>query len=153
MGRVTVAIDPGDDTGWSKWQDRILVKCGLTHPDDYAELPFLIGMPFDDLVIELPLDYRKVDPNNLISLGVKVGEVIGVVRAYHHLMGLKLTVKKVETPEWKGSVPKPIHHAQHLPKLNPGEQSVLQEALKGVPKGKHHDVKDSVCLGLWRVKR
>lgn len=156
MGRVTVAIDPGDDTGWSKWVDRRLTMCGVTHVHDYPELPFTIGLPIDDLVIELPQDYqgnRKVDPNNLIALGYKVGAMFGVFTAYHHLMGREFTYKAVHPVTWKGQVPKAIHHDQNLPKLDAAEQSVLRAALEITPKGKRHDLKDAVCLGLWRINR
>lgn len=156
--RVTVAIDPGDDTGWSKWLDRRLVACGLTHPDAYPELPFTIGLPTDglDLVVENPEAYsgdRKVDPNKLITLGRKVGELIGVYRAYYHLLGKPFTWEIVLPKRWKGQVPKPIHHDRHLPTLDAAEQRVLLASLETVPNGMRHDVKDSVCLGLWRVKR
>lgn len=156
MGRVTLAIDPGEDTGWSKWVDARLMTCGLVHPDKYPLLPYMVGLPIDDLVVELPQDYgsnRAVDPNNLISLGYKVGAIVGVFAGLHYLLEHVFTQKLVHPNEWKGQVPKPIHHDRHLSKLDAREKTVLQAVLKGVPKGKRHDVKDSVCLGLWRVGR
>lgn len=153
-----IAIDPGEDTGWSLWYEGTLAGCGLIHPKDYPELPFRIGMPAEvpDLVIELPQDYagnRGTDPNNLISLGYKVGLITGIFGAYYHLMGLKLNPKLVWPAEWKGQVPKAIHHDRNLPKLRPEEKTLLQDVLSKVPRGKRHDVKDAVCLGLWRLRR
>lgn len=156
MGGVTVAIDPGNDTGWSKWVDRRLVACGLCHVPDYPELPFTIGLPIDDLIVEIPQDYgpnRTVDPNDLISLGYKVGALIGVFVAYHNLLDRKFTHAVIRPNQWKGQVPKNIHHDRTLPALDAREKTVLQTVLETVPKGKRHDVKDAVCLGLWRVKR
>lgn len=157
MGSL-ITIDPGDDTGWSKWEEGRLVTCGLCHPVDYPELPFTMGLPSDppDLVIELPQDYganRAVDPNKLISIGYKVGAVYGVFAAYYHLLGKTLTRELVHPNEWKGQVPKNIHHDRNLPKLSPAEKTVLLACLDKVPKGKRHDVKDAVCLGLWRLHR
>lgn len=158
MGGVVIAIDPGEDTGWSKWIDGALVRCGLSHPKEYAELPFLMGLSAEvpTLVIELPQDYtsnRATDPNNLISLGYKVGLIAGIFGAYYHLQGGKLNPRLVWPAEWKGQVPKAIHHDRNLPKLRPAEKTVLLAALDNVPKSKRHDVKDAVCLGLWSLKR
>lgn len=151
-----MSVDPGNDTGWAAWESSRLARCGLCHVPDYPELPFLTGLPIDDLVIELPQYYgsnSQVDPNNLISLGYKVGAVIGVFVAYHSLLGRKFTHAAIHSNEWKGQVPKNIHHDRELSKLDAGEKTVLQAALGKVPKGKRHDVKDAVCLGLWWLKR
>jgi len=159
LGRVTIAIDGGEDTGWSKWLDRRLVACGLCHPDDYPELPFIIGLPPEglDLIIELPEDYGsnrgKVDPNSLIFLATKCGEIRGVYRAYYHLLEKPFIADFVLPKRWKGQVPKNIHHDRHLPRLDAVEKTVLQESLSRVAKGKRHNIKDGVCLGMWRVKR
>jgi hypothetical protein len=157
LGRL-ITFDSGADTGWSNWEAGRLVSCGLTHPRDYPEVPYLIGLAWDglDLVVENPQDYgsnRQVDPNNLITLGNRAGQIVGVYRALYALMGKPLTWELVLPAKWKGQVPKPIHHDRHLPKLDAREKTVLQAALKGVAKGKHHDVKDAVCLGLWRLHR
>jgi hypothetical protein len=155
VGRL-VSIDPGNDTGWSVWDDARLTSCGLCHVRDYPALPFLIGLPIDDLVVELPKDYggnRAVDPNNLISLGYKVGAIIATFCAYHHLMDHEFVHEAVHPTSWKGQVPKHIHHDRHLPKLDAAEKSILLSVLERTPKGKRHDVKDAVCLGLWRIGR
>jgi len=155
VGRL-VSIDPGHDTGWASWDSARLVGCGLCHVKDYPELPFRAGLPIDDLIVEVPQDYssnRQVDPNDLISLGYKVGAIVGVFTAYHHLMSRTFTCARVFPREWKGQLPKNICHDRHLPKLDAREKRVLQTALAEVPNGKRHDVKDAVCLGLWRIKR
>ncbi len=158
MGGVIVAIDPGDDTGWSRYDNRRLTSCGLVHPEQYPELPFIVGLllePFD-LVIELPKDYsgnRQVDPNKLISLGRKVGIITGVFQAYYYLQDIQIKPALFWPHEWKGQIPKNIHHDREIPKLDPEEKTVLQKTLALVPAGKRHDVKDAVCLGLWRAKR
>lgn len=155
---VDVTIDPGEDTGWAKWLDGKLVLCGLVHPRDYPELPFTMGLSSEPptLTIELPQDYsnnRQTDPNNLIALGCKVGVIVGTFGAYYHLQGKKPTLQLVWPSEWKGQVPKNIHHDRHLPKLSPAEKTILLAALSNTPKGKWHDIKDAVCLGLWKLKR
>jgi hypothetical protein len=158
LGSITIAIDPGDDTGWSKWIDRRLVACGLCQPFEYTELPFVIGMPLTlpDLVIEEPADYgrnRKTDPNKLLVLQRKVGILFGVFAAYYHLLGYRLDPQLVKPYGWKGQLPKEICHDRELPKLDSGEQMILQEAFKTITKSKQHNTKDAVCFGLWRVKR
>ncbi len=156
--RIKIMIDPGDDTGWSKWEDRQLVSCGLCHPEDYPELPFVIGLPKEsiNLTIENPEVYsgnRQVDPNNLVTLGRKVGELLGVYRAYYHLLGIPLSYDIVLPKQWKGQVPKEIHHDRELPKLDGTEKRVLLSAMRSVSEGKRHNIKDAVCLGIWRHKR
>lgn len=158
MGRITIAIDPGEDTGWSKWDDGSLVGAGLCQPFEYPELPFVIGLPEEppDLIIENPEDYgssRITDPNKLITLGRKVGELGGIYRAYYHLKGRQFVYVTVWPKKWKGQVPKEIHHDRHLPKLRQEEKSVLSAAFAQITNSKRHNVKDAICLGLWRLKR
>ncbi len=157
MGQL-VTIDPGTDTGWARFEKKTLFSCGIVHPEGYAELPFVIGLGSlpPDLVVEEPRDYgsnRQVDPNDLLSLQAKLFQVVGVYRAYWHLMGFTLKIKRVYPREWKGQVPKGIHHERELAKLSPDEWETLKGCLEKVPKGQRHDVKDAVCLGLWRLGR
>lgn len=159
MDRIAIYIDPGDDTGWSRWDLRELTACGLAHyPKDYPELPHIIGLPDEglDLYIELPQDYgsnRQTDPNKLIVLGVKVGDILGAYRQIYHLLKKPLSYNLVWPQSWKGQVPKPIHHDRHLPKLTPREKMILQAALERCPKGQRHNIKDAVVFGLWGSKR
>ena len=53
--------------------------------------------------------------------------------------------RQVEPREWKGNVPKEIHHARALAALLPHEVALWS--------ADDHDVRDAIALGLWAVGR
>ena len=55
----------------------------------------------------------------------------------------------VEPAQWKGQVPKEIHHPRVWAALAPLEQSLVHEACNGVAPSKRHNVLDAVGLGQW----
>ena len=135
-----LAIDPGDATGWAHFRGYHLVACGLVPSDGYAFLPACSAV-----IVEEPqvYTYGKADPNKLLILSEKVGRILQI---YPH-------ANKVKPRVWKGQMPKDICHIRFLVKLDPKERQVMNESLDGVAKGLRHNVKDAVCLGLWRLRR
>lgn len=159
MGHL-IAFDSGENTGWAHFQDRVLIKCGITHPAMYPEdIVTRIGLPEKPptVVIECPQVYRqslqKGDPNDLIKLATKVGEIGMAYRMVYYLRGVDFHYEKPLPRDWKGQVPKSIHHNRELKKLSEEERRAMVQDLKRVPMGAWGDVKDAVCLGLWRLGR
>lgn len=145
--RTLLSIDPGMCTGWAFFRAGMLERCGVTTVD--APLcPALALIPHcSDLVVEWPQVYRpgqsKGDPNDLIKVAVEVGRWI-------ERADLAGAATSTPTPnEWKGQVPKGVHHARAKGCLTPSELGTLPI----LPESKAHNMLDAVALGLWRLGR
>lgn len=133
---MLLAIDPGRDTGWAIYEKGTLEGCGL-------------GLPpmryYRQVVIERPQVYgsgtARVDPNDLITLAIRVG------RHVERFESKAIHVSLVLPREWKGQVPKPIHHKRILAKLTVAERSVVMQGY--VPASKLHNMLDAIGIGLW----
>lgn len=135
-----LAVDPGACAGYAYFTNGTLFAAGLL-PCEL--LPHV-------LVIEIPQIYTlrtsKADPNDIITLAVSAGEVIGRVQA----RGCQRVIR-VRPHEWKGAIPKEVHHARLLKSLTPRERRIV-EALK-LPKSKVHNVWDAIGIGKWALER
>ncbi len=131
--RSTLAIDPGNDTGWCVSEKGIVVSCGVGVPP--------LGK-FERVVIERPQIYRnsKAPPNDIITLAIGVG-------IYVERYSASSSITMVLPHDWKGTVPKPIHHARILAQLSGDELHVL--GLTKVPASKRHNMLDAVGLAKW----
>lgn len=156
-----VAIDPGlRGTGVAVFEDGLLVEAAYPRNPELilrgpaawlamarAVLDSLTHPLPCDLVIEVPQVYvagrGKGDPDDLLELA-------GVDGAITALLG-PTTTRSPKPREWKGQVPKEIHHARALRKLSPPETVVLEQTK--VPPSLRHNVLDAVALGLWALKR
>jgi hypothetical protein len=136
---ILLAIDPGKDTGWATFIGGALVSCGLGFPNHNI----------DRAVIEKPQVYRRAlskgDPNDLITLAVQVG------RYAERLEHGGARVDLVTPAEWKGQVPKDVHHQRIRKELTGRESDAVD--LAGAPSRKLHNVLDAVGLGLWLLKK
>jgi hypothetical protein len=139
-----LAVDPGASTGWAWFSGEELISCGRIIDCDYGMLT-TYNQRGDRCIIECPRTYPrgKADPNDLIALARKVGR----------LEALLPGAEVVYPHTWKGSLSKEQCHGRWLPRLSPAETGCLQAGLLNVPRGAQHDVKDAVCLGLWRLER
>ncbi len=164
---MLLAIDPGADSGWSLFLGSTCVACGLGDP---RTSPRHRLSDITDVVIERPRIYPhdKPDPNDILTLAIRAGEWGGVYRSHAN-------VRYVTPSEWKGSVPKAIHHARLVTKLSSDETALIQTVFRSgyrslkvrkimdrleappvplpMPKGKQHNVLDAVGIGLFAVGR
>jgi hypothetical protein len=162
---MLLAIDPGTDTGWALFSDSSdrddryrLIACGLGDPrlSDRHRIADITRV-----VIERPMIYPRgqtKNPNDVLSVAVNAGEWGGLYRQW-------ATIEYVLPFQWKGSVPKAIHHERVLAKLSDAERAVVDQAMargrsdasqaqaKRVARGKRHNVLDAVGLGLFGVGR
>ena len=98
------------------------------------------------------------NPNDVVELALNAGEWGGLYRQW-------ADVEYVFPFQWKGSVPKSIHHTRVLAKLSEAERAVADQAISRgrsgvskslatpVPASKRHNVLDAIGLGLFRVGR
>lgn len=148
---MLLAIDPGTDTGWSLFDARTLIACGLGDPRDNG---FVRAGKITRLVVEKPRinPGGKARPNDMITLAVKTGWWTGVFAAAEATL--------VEPWEWKGNLKKEISCERTWARLSPLEQAIVDKAratggIGGRPMAlsKIHNMLDGIGLGLHGVGR
>ena len=98
-----------------------------------------------DVLVELPQEYADDKEERSKDL-FRVAATAGALAFAFDVPGN--TVKFVRPPEWKGQVPKRVHHARALTVLSAREQSRIYSTPKV-----HHNVMDAVAMGLWARRR
>ena len=135
-----VAIDP--DTiafGWALLENRLLVAT------DVAITPYLPEFKGHvHYVCEIPEDrpgtrYRK---NDILALALAAGRIVGCRDC------------TFRTPtQWKGQIPKKVHHERMRGVMSTAELRVLDWALTRVGKGSQPEILDAVALCLTELGR
>lgn len=99
----------------------------------------------NSIVSEWPEVYEQgdADPNKLLYMPAVVGAVLAKI-GYGNVV---LVAPKL----WKGQVPKPIHNARMLKRLDGAELAVLERAQ--IPASQLNNAIDAIGLGLWLTKR
>jgi len=150
--RIT-AIDPGATSGYAQFAEGKLFAAGTFSGEAFPEV-WHRGYA-QTLVLEVPRIYPsggKGDPNDIIQLAMRVGEIRG-----HYVRTASARIVEVFPRTWKGNVPKEIHHARVLAQLGDQERAVLaphaRRVTKTNPHGLDHNMLDAVGLGLWFLKR
>lgn len=146
-----LAIDPGAELGWARSEMGRIKACGLVHVVNDAPCSTLPECEDGVVVIEEPI-YRqggqnRVDPNDLIHLGIKVGRVTEVY------LSRRNKIEMVTPSTWKGSIPKHIQEERTEAELDDTERALLLQCIKGVPRTYQHNVWDAVGILIWRLKR
>lgn len=147
-----VAIDAGEDSGWALFCKGQLIESGVTTGSP-PTLPPSICLLLNEnrdcskAIIEKPQAYpvSPVDSNDLITLGIVVGEW----KEYLYRHGA--TVELVLPRTWKGTVPKRIHGKRIVATLTEEEKKVLPRRPRA--KNYDHNMLDAVGLGLWKLER
>ena len=112
-----------------------------------AWLGFVEAMPVDlwrveHFVSEYPQVYRagasKGDPDDLLQLASVVAVFTANVVAKDYLA--------VRPREWKGQVPKDVHHARLVKALDDHEKLIVEES---APPSLRHNVLDAVGIGKY----
>lgn len=158
-----LAIDPGVNASATAWfEDRVLQQVG----DWPARTPRPIRA-YDRAIVEVPQFDSRVSIH-----------VIGLAVAGAHLAGSAAEHARFVAPrEWKGSMPKPVHHRKVWAELSDAERKVLPDyaeheinkaLMRGAKdgwrkpggtyygaseRGRVHNVLDAVALGLFELGR
>lgn len=153
---LLLTIDPGATMGWALFLGGKLIASGhctkkafyvwQLSPQAIRAGCVLPPLPEDvegaHLLGEMPVFYsqgqgkRKSKPNDLIKLGIILGEYVQLYRRKVDV------VEFVTAQEWKGSVDKEICHNRAIRVLDPDEQ---------MPE--NHNARDAVVMGLWKLGR
>lgn len=153
-----LALDPGSNFGWAVYYKGKLQQAGgCTMKAWYSQklsaqairnghaLPPTTFEEKITLLGELPCYFyhgasgNKGNPNDLIKLGVSLGELLGVYRRFADIVELHTA------HDWKGSVDKDICHRRIENKV------LTPEELKVFPKNPHG--RDAVGYGAWYLGR
>jgi hypothetical protein len=156
---LLLSVDPGlRGCGCALWAGARLTRAGYVTSGSkdkrssawlamsHAVRDWVGGTWPDALAVELPQVYResllKGDPNDLVDLACVVGGLCEI------FSGAK---QRVYLPkEWKGHVPKEIHHARAKKRLDAAELAGVELPSQ---KGLAHNVWDGVALGLTDLGR
>lgn len=142
-----LAVDPGTNAlGWALFGGKDLLEAGLLRGKDVQDiLRDLPSLPaHDNVIVEVPRIYPRgpARPNDLIGLAVVAGAAAARAPG---------DATFVFPHQWKGQVPKEIHHRRIFLQLADSELEKVR--LRGVPKSLIHNVNDAIGLGLWAVGR
>lgn len=140
-----ITHDAGNKPGYALFDGPTLVEVSRTfiHPREVRK-----RWPFHDagdplkVIVEIPTSRGGNTPasvDSLITLAITAGRVIG---RYEEL-GQR--VRTVTPNQWKGSVPKAIHHKRIKARLTSEELALLV--------GASGDMIDAVGIGLWDLGR
>ena len=158
MPRRIFAVDPGTRLcAWACFEEDGKGQVGLvrsvlaTLEERTAEMagnlyPLACKYQANEIVIEMPRVYRtskqKGDPNDIVDLAYVTGGVNTVLCAIEGL-----THAVAPTPrEWKGTIPKHIHHQR----IRAQVPEVIQ-AVDKIPNSLQHHVWDAVGMALWAL--
>lgn len=144
-----VAIDPGTvSLGWAEFRESRLVACGAfgrktrTIPEFCAEISTAI--PTARVVaLEWMQAAQRVPPQDLIDVSL-VGAYAaacagGSLVLYHPV-------------DWKGSVPKAIHHPRILSALTEPERAIADASCSRAGRFSK-EVLDAIGIGLYHLRR
>lgn len=143
-----VAIDPGvKNLAWARFDDGALTACGLSRAD-YTQGHAAALAPHaepDVLVLE------QMTPRDIPN----AADLIAVTHTGAYVAGFlcPCVLRYPTAQQWKGSVPKRIHHDRIAKVLSPAERAVIAEVAVRVPAGLLHNVWDALGLGLWGLER
>lgn len=151
-----LGLDPGKNhCAWGEirvptpgnWKGKPnLVGAGLAMKSSWMDMVSQIPVVPDILVLELMRIYphSKEDPNDLVDVA-STGSFIAGHLCWHD------TIVLTPTPaEWKGNVPKTIHH-KRLAKEIPGAKEAIKNS--GVPVGQQHHLWDACGLAWYGWKK
>lgn len=114
----------------------------LQEQNTQGKLPLVV----QTFVSEYPQVYRagtsKGDPDDLLQLASVVATFASNIVAKDYLA--------VRPREWKGTVPKDVHHARVLKALDDHEKLIVEAS---APPSLRHNVFDAVGIGLWWLKK
>lgn len=143
------------------WASSMHSSTGCRGPEQWARVSratsdsFSVKFPsgnVDVLVVEKPQVYtcrNNANPDDLIELSAALGACVATVEAYYFIEKYVTYLPR----EWKGQVPKEVHHRRIRRALKGTEQAALKKCLAGIQPDLQHNALDAVGLGLKYLGR
>lgn len=161
---VIFAIDPGASyCGCAIFADDKLFATATVKVDETrrayrpSRLSEAVASWYSSVVSEVPVKLvvehmeiyprQKEPPNDVLSVQTVTGALLASIRANEYVSPLP--------KEWKGQLPKAVHHNRLRSKLSPGDAAVEQRCkTDGRRKAQWNDHElDAIGLGLWALKK
>jgi len=145
LSRGFVAIDPGADTGLAAFGPcaELLQLTSLPHAQALAYVRNYPGLLVCEVPKVYPVQQNKVNPNDLITLALKVGGLVAVAPAY----------LIVEPANWKGGLAKDVTARRSLAALRDSEKPIVRALLDSASESKVHNALDALAIGFWASAR
>lgn len=154
-----VAFDPSTkSTGYAVTQintrgNPVFVSGGAVRASGLVEMIAALkglALPSCDVaMIERPQHYgdktRKADHNKLSMVTLVAGACAGIVNTHE--------VRFAYPQEWKGQVPKDVHHRRFLKNLDPANTKHVNHVLNRVPRTSQNDFLDALILSFYKGAR
>ena len=142
-----LAFDPGLCTGVAYiGKDRI--ECGILEDETWGHWFQLANGSAAVVYVERPVIYptprTKVNPNDLITLALRAGELAGHCE--------QTPVRYVTPAEWKRQLPKDICNARVRNMLTNAELDQIKNVFE-LPQSKRHNALDALGIALWAKGR
>lgn len=149
-----LSIDPGTKAvGWALFENSVLSSAGLSlsRALTLGELCSVhsASIPQADVVVCEQMEYHPGRGNSFpasLLLVQWVGAFLCANRA-------RDTSLPLLAREWKGNIPKEIHHGRIVQALSEQESNVLCGSLLTCRKSNHKELLDAVGIGLYHLNR
>lgn len=155
-----LGIDPGKKaTGWaivhngefkvaglSRINTSSAVKAAKHHAKEICSVA--IEHNPDSIILEVPQVFvasGKGNPAHLVDLALLGGYIIGFLAPAFP----KIVIKTVLPQEWKGSIPKDVHHRRLLKEMDSKSRKKLETCLDSAIKSLQHNIIDAYGLALY----
>ncbi len=156
---VTLAIDPGNNTGVAWGIDGRLLACYLASPADALVVPSLLdGVTMSApvrCVVEYPKFYGvKAYGSSSKAYGVAnslIRESVTLGRWIERATVIGADVVEVLPRDWKGTLPKRTMLRMIVERMTREERRIVNAL--GLPKSLVHNVLDAVGILLWSAGR
>jgi hypothetical protein len=158
--RLTLALDPGENTGVAWGIDGKLVACSLAHPGDLLSVPEgpareLVFFRDAHCVIELPRLYPVGvygSPRKATAIGNSlIREAVTLGGFKDQALRLGMSTEEILPRDWKGMVAKRTMCKRVIDRMTRDERRLV--VALGLPKSKVHNVLDAIGIFFWKVGR
>jgi len=156
---MLVSIDPGTrNLGWAAFVGPDLVACGCSRTkerdvdaqaqDHVRQVRAGCGRIHTvQVVVERMVHHSGRGasvPNDLLDVQYVGAVVAGAIGRY---------ALSYRASDWKGTIPKAVHHPRIRAALTDAEEAIVAAALDSTPKTNHKEILDAIGIGLYHVKR
>lgn len=140
---LLMTVDPGKHAcAFSVWNGLFFLEAPFIEGPRQRFASYVQRWNPDVLVVEVPLHYpmggKNTDPNDLVQVALSAGACIGTAQG---------VVVTVFPSQWKGQLPKEVHHRRVRSDRRYTER--MAEEVAKVLSGLQHNVLDAIAMGLW----
>jgi hypothetical protein len=149
MSLITT-FDSGEFTGWAQGRNGRLLAAGLVHVFPHKPMGQLPMAQGGIVTIEKPVHRRNgrtVDPNKMITLGIKVGRLVET----YLVLGNEVDV--IVPSDWKGGTPKEIQNKRDQGAMTPEEMTIVGPVINAVAESYRNNVWDAIGIFFWTARR